>query len=124
MHSGRSRKVQSAANTAYSRAESIDGFARIVKSLSQSSLKTLEELGLDPSASTEGIMSLLTTFPNLKEIDFGRVKMYLQGMKVSPQVSSVQSAADLDIEKAIVQEWGPLANLSAKLERGLIGGIT
>ncbi|KAF9325861.1 hypothetical protein BG006_010680 [Podila minutissima] len=50
---------------------------QIMESLTSSSLQMLEVLGLHPSVPTKHMILAWTTFPNLKEIHFTRVRMYL-----------------------------------------------
>ncbi|KAG0348433.1 hypothetical protein BG005_011533 [Podila minutissima] len=51
-----------------------------------------------------GVLAQSKTFKNLKEIDFGMVKIYVhESLK-----GHIQSEEDLESEDAIVQEWDPL----------------
>ncbi|KAG0034371.1 hypothetical protein BGZ81_005047 [Podila clonocystis] len=81
-----------------------DQVEQIVKVLAQSSLESLEALAMvKETVSPETIVSILETFPNLEEIDFRMVKIYvLEDLK-----GHMQSKEDLETEDAIVQEWEP-----------------
>ncbi|KAG0086060.1 hypothetical protein BGZ93_000320 [Podila epicladia] len=84
---------------------SSDQFERILSSLAESSLQTLEVLGLSTSVAVEEVISVLSTFPKLKEIDVESVKIYIQDMEVPSQI--LHSIEDLGSDKVIVQDWDP-----------------
>lgn len=82
-----------------------DQFERILSSLTESSLQTLEVLGLSMSIADEDVISVLSTFPNLKEIDVDSAKIYVQDTEVPFQ--TLQSIEDLGSDKVVVQDWDP-----------------
>ncbi|KAF9307055.1 hypothetical protein BGZ74_000059 [Mortierella antarctica] len=84
---------------------SSDQFERILSSLTESSLQTLEVLGLSTSIADEDVISVLSTFPSLKEIDVDSAKIYVQGTEVPSQ--TLQSIEDLGSDKVVVQDWDP-----------------
>ncbi|KAF9308729.1 hypothetical protein BG003_010688, partial [Podila horticola] len=82
----------------------LDQVEQIVAGLAHSSLESLEVLGMVKEAvSPEVVVSILETFPNLREIDFGMVKIDLQ----EDLKGHMQSEEDLETDDAIVQEWEP-----------------
>ncbi|KAG0083495.1 hypothetical protein BGZ93_001777 [Podila epicladia] len=78
---------------------------QVVGVLAHSSLESLEVLSMVKEAvSPQVVVSIVETFPNLKEIDFGMVKVYMhESLK-----GHIQSEEDLESENAIIQEWDPL----------------
>ncbi|KAG0342711.1 hypothetical protein BG000_002056 [Podila horticola] len=84
---------------------SSDQFERILSSLTDSSLQTLEVLGLSKSIAAEEVVSVLSTFPNLNEVDVDSVKIYVRDTEAPSQI--MQSIEDLGSDKVIVQEWDP-----------------
>ncbi|KAF9279391.1 hypothetical protein BGZ74_002864, partial [Mortierella antarctica] len=53
---------------------------QMVQALRESSLGSLEALGVNHrSVSARGVVPVLDTFPNLKEVDLGSVRIYSRG---------------------------------------------
>lgn len=79
-------------------------FAQIVRVLTKSSLQMLD-VGLHSSALAKDGISVLTTFPNLKQIQFAQVRMYMQYMNASSsQKPDVLRVKGLSPKNYIVQE--------------------
>ncbi|KAF9313438.1 hypothetical protein BG003_005216 [Podila horticola] len=79
----------------------------VLNSLRGSSRETLEVLGLNMSASPEDVVSALRSFPNLKEIDFTSVRIYVQGNRSFPSGCYVPDAKDRTADDCIVRDWDP-----------------
>lgn len=97
-------------------------FQQVVNILKESSLKSLELLGLQGrSMSIKGVIAILNTFSNLKELDLGSVRIYARsrgggggggdGSAVidqdQDQEPCVQSLGQLYSMSTIIQNWDP-----------------
>ncbi|KAG0029016.1 hypothetical protein BGZ81_004208 [Podila clonocystis] len=76
-------------------------------SLWASSRETLEVLGLNISVSPNDVVCALESFPNLKEIDFSSVRIYVQDDRTFPPGCYVPGAKDRTVDDCIVHEWDP-----------------
>ncbi|KAG0027994.1 hypothetical protein BGZ82_008661 [Podila clonocystis] len=74
-------------------------------SLKGSSRETLEVLGMNISVSPEDVVCALESFPNLKEIDFTTVRIYVQDDRTFPPGCYVPDAEDRTVDDCIVREW-------------------
>ncbi|OAQ26182.1 hypothetical protein K457DRAFT_22585 [Linnemannia elongata AG-77] len=84
-------------------------FHEILKSLRSSSQDTLEVMGLfATTVSPEDVISIIGSFPNLKEIDMGSVQIHLRDYVGSTFESYVPGADDRSLEDCIVRDWDPL----------------
>ncbi|KAG0345096.1 hypothetical protein BG004_003960 [Podila humilis] len=79
----------------------------IIRVLAETSLDSLQELGLNmKSLSDESIVSILRDFPNLKELDFGSVKIYVGDRLNRPSDEPCsQTGKELGSEKTIASHW-------------------
>ncbi|KAF9376351.1 hypothetical protein CPB97_010871, partial [Podila verticillata] len=94
----------------------------LMRGLEQTSHMSLEVLCMPPSdfMPPTFVLALLTTFPHLKEIDFGTVKVFIFGTTGCSKTSAtaaratvgtaegalhLQSKEDLETEDAIAQDW-------------------
>ncbi|KAH7043061.1 hypothetical protein BKA57DRAFT_495627 [Linnemannia elongata] len=70
---------------------------------------TLEVMGLfATTVSPEDVISIIGSFPNLKEIDMGSVQIHLRDYVGSTFESYVPGADDRSLEDCIVRDWDPL----------------
>ncbi|KAG0275897.1 hypothetical protein BGZ96_003575 [Linnemannia gamsii] len=84
-------------------------FHEILDSLRSTSQDTLEVMGLyATSVSPEDVISIIGSFPNLKEIDMDSVKIYLRDYDGSTFESYVPGADDRSLEDCIARDWDPL----------------
>ncbi|KAF9379126.1 hypothetical protein CPC16_010919, partial [Podila verticillata] len=82
----------------------------LIRGLERSSRLSLEVLCMSKTelAPPTFILSLLTTFPHLKEIDFGTVKVFILDATETAQGSlHLQRNEDLESEDAITEDWDP-----------------
>ncbi|KAG0343115.1 hypothetical protein BG005_002548 [Podila minutissima] len=91
-------------------------FSMAVHVLQESNLAALEVLGMHrDSAMNKDIVAVLNIFPNLKEVDFADVKIYLRGGTQGEggdaldldHESCVQSLGDLYSMATIARDWDP-----------------
>ncbi|KAG0258481.1 hypothetical protein BGZ95_004944 [Linnemannia exigua] len=82
---------------------------KVLDSLRSSSQNTLEVMNLCMSAVyPEDVVSIIRSFPNLKEIDIDSLKIYLRESDRSTLEADVPGADNPSLKVRIVQNWDPL----------------
>ncbi|KAG0290927.1 hypothetical protein BGZ97_006038 [Linnemannia gamsii] len=82
---------------------------KVLDSLRSSSQNTLEVMNLCMSAvDPEDVVSIIRSFPNLKEIDMDTFKIYLRESDRSTLEADVPGAENPSLQVRIVQNWDPL----------------
>ncbi|KAF9309224.1 hypothetical protein BG003_010020 [Podila horticola] len=85
---------------------SSDQVGRIIDVLATSGRESLEMLGVSMTVSAKDVVSIIATFPNLKELHLGSVRIYTQTGNLDHQEQLLQ-VKDLDSMDTVVRDWDP-----------------